>query len=186
MHAKSLQSCLILCNPMDCSLPGSLCSRDSPGKNAGLSCHALLQGIFPTQGSNPCLLSLLNWQVGSLPKPHLGSLTEPVVVTKENTKGLLATHGSMKWYHKYIKRKLTIMTTLVRNEMTNSVWLTGSEAITLERGQHCPVSRNIQGSLHGKGESLITVLYKQFENNNGNHPGWRSDSNSKITELGIM
>ena len=121
MHAKSLQSCLILCNPMDCSLPGSLCSWDSPGKNAGLSCHALLQGIFPTQGSNPCLLSLLNWQVGSLPKPHLGSLTEPVVVTKENTKGLLATHGSMKWYHKYIKRKLTIMTTLVRNEMTNSV-----------------------------------------------------------------
>ena len=32
----------------------------------GVGCHALLQGIFPTQGSNPCLLHLLHWQVGSL------------------------------------------------------------------------------------------------------------------------
>ena len=63
---KSLQSCLILCNPMDCSLPGS-CPWDSPGKNAGVYCHALVQGIFPTQGSNPHLLHLLHWQVGSLP-----------------------------------------------------------------------------------------------------------------------
>ena len=36
--------------------PGSLlCPRDSPGKNTGVGCHALLQGIFPTQGSNPGL-----------------------------------------------------------------------------------------------------------------------------------
>jgi len=28
---------------------------DSPGKNTGVGCHALLQGIFPTQGSNPAL-----------------------------------------------------------------------------------------------------------------------------------
>ena len=33
--------------------PGRLlCPWDSPGKNAGVGCHALLQGIFPTQGSN--------------------------------------------------------------------------------------------------------------------------------------
>ena len=42
-------------------------SLDFPGKNTGVGCHALLQGIFPTQGSNPCLLRLLHWQVGSLP-----------------------------------------------------------------------------------------------------------------------
>ena len=30
-----------------------------------MSCHALLQGIFPTQGSNPCLLHLLRWQMDS-------------------------------------------------------------------------------------------------------------------------
>ena len=32
-----------------------------------MGCHALLQGISPTQGSNPCLLHLLHWQEGSLP-----------------------------------------------------------------------------------------------------------------------
>ena len=47
------QSCPILCNPMDCSLPGSSVHSDSPGKNTGVGCHALLLGIFPTQGSNP-------------------------------------------------------------------------------------------------------------------------------------
>ena len=49
------QSCRILCDPMDCSLPGSSVYGDSPGKNTGVHCHALLQGIIPTQGSNPCL-----------------------------------------------------------------------------------------------------------------------------------
>ena len=33
-----------------------LCAWDSPGKNTGVICDALLQGIFPTQGLNPCLL----------------------------------------------------------------------------------------------------------------------------------
>ena len=37
---------------MDCSLLASL-SMDFPGKNIGVGCHFLLQGIFPTQGSNP-------------------------------------------------------------------------------------------------------------------------------------
>ena len=41
---------------MDCSLPGSSLHGDSPGKNTGAGCHTLLQGIFPTQGSNPGLL----------------------------------------------------------------------------------------------------------------------------------
>ena len=47
---------------------------DFPGKNTGVGCHFLLQGIFPTQGSNPhCLLHLLHWQADSLPLSHLGS-----------------------------------------------------------------------------------------------------------------
>ena len=41
---------------MDCSLPGTSVLGDSPGKNTGIGCHALLQGIFPTQKSNPGLL----------------------------------------------------------------------------------------------------------------------------------
>ena len=50
------QSCQTPCNPMDCSPPGSSIHGDSPGKNTGMGCHALLQGIFPTQGSNPGIL----------------------------------------------------------------------------------------------------------------------------------
>ena len=58
-----LQSCPILCNPMDCRPPGSSVHEDSPGKNTGVGCHALLQGIFLTQGSN--LVSYVSR--GSLP-----------------------------------------------------------------------------------------------------------------------
>ena len=46
---------LTLCDPRDCSLPGSSGPWDSPDKNTGVGCHALLQGIFPAQGSNPGL-----------------------------------------------------------------------------------------------------------------------------------
>ena len=43
------------CDPVDCGSPGSSVHGGSPGKNTGASCHALPQGIFPTQGSNPGL-----------------------------------------------------------------------------------------------------------------------------------
>ena len=49
------QSYLTLCNPMDCSQPGFSVHGDSPGKNTWVGCHALLQGIFPTQELNPGL-----------------------------------------------------------------------------------------------------------------------------------
>ena len=47
------QLCLTLCNPMDCSPPGSSVHGDSPGKNTEVGCHALHKGIFPTRGSEP-------------------------------------------------------------------------------------------------------------------------------------
>ena len=50
------QFCPNPCNPMDCSLLGSFVHGDSPGKSTGVSCHALLQGIFPTQEWNQGLL----------------------------------------------------------------------------------------------------------------------------------
>ena len=46
---------LTLCDIMDCSLPGTSVHGDSPGKNAVVGCHGLLQGIFPTQGLHPGL-----------------------------------------------------------------------------------------------------------------------------------
>ena len=48
-----------LCNPKDCSLPCSSVhgiSMDTLGKNTAVGCHFLLQGVFPTRGSNPRLL----------------------------------------------------------------------------------------------------------------------------------
>ena len=58
MHSQSLQSCPALCDPIDCSPPESMgFSRQEEG------CHSLLQGIFPNQGLNPCLL---HWQADSL------------------------------------------------------------------------------------------------------------------------
>ena len=50
------QSCLTLCNPMDCSPPGFSVHGDSPGQYTGVGSHALFQGIFLTQGLNPGLL----------------------------------------------------------------------------------------------------------------------------------
>ena len=50
------QLCPTLCNPMNCSPPGSSVHGDSPGKNTEVGCHAFLQGIFPTQGLNSGLL----------------------------------------------------------------------------------------------------------------------------------
>ena len=49
-----------------------LCPWNFPGKNIGASCHFLLLGIFPTQGSNPGLLHLLHWQMDSLPLAPYG------------------------------------------------------------------------------------------------------------------
>ena len=44
-----------------------LCPWDFPGRNTKVDCHALFQGIFPTQGSKLPLLCLLHWQADSLP-----------------------------------------------------------------------------------------------------------------------
>ena len=57
MHAKSLQSCLTLCDPMDSSPPGSSIQGDSPEYWRGLPCPP--SGIFPTQRLNLRLLWLL-------------------------------------------------------------------------------------------------------------------------------
>ena len=63
---------------MDHKPPRLLCPWGSPAKDAEVGCHALLQGIFPTQGWNPGLLPLMHLQVGSLPltpsvKPQVGT-----------------------------------------------------------------------------------------------------------------
>ena len=91
VHVKSLQMCPTLSNPMDCCPPGSSIheilqarildlmdrgawwttvhrvtkSRTQLKLDTGVGCHALLLGIFLTQGWKPPLLRLPHWQVGS-------------------------------------------------------------------------------------------------------------------------
>ena len=56
-YAQLLQSCLTLCDLVDSS---PLYPWDSPGKNAGVDCHAFLHGILLTQGSNLDIVRLLH------------------------------------------------------------------------------------------------------------------------------
>ena len=64
------QLCLTLETPRNVACQDPV-SMDFPGKNTGIGCHFLLQGIFLTQGSNP---RLLRWQAHSLPLSHRESL----------------------------------------------------------------------------------------------------------------
>ena len=82
VHAQ-LFSRVWLCDSMDCRAPLSaklLCPCYFTGKNTGMSCHYLLQGISPTKGSNPRLLHLLH-----LPLSHLGSPSEKIAFFKFHT-----------------------------------------------------------------------------------------------------
>ena len=94
--AKSLQLCPTLCNPMDYSLPGSSIHGDSPGKNTDVGFHALLQGIFLTQGSNSglphCRWILLPSEPPGKPKnTGVGSLSilQRNFLTQESNCGFL-------------------------------------------------------------------------------------------------
>ena len=69
-----------------------LCPLHFPGKNTGVSCHALSQEIFPTQGSNP---RLLHWLVGSLPLAPPG---KPARHTSSWKITILVTSGSYIYF----------------------------------------------------------------------------------------
>ena len=63
-----------------------LCPWNTPGKNTGVGCHALLQGIFPTQGWNQHLLHLMHLQAGSLPLAPPGTLPSAITKWKHNSR----------------------------------------------------------------------------------------------------
>ena len=73
------ESCLTLWNHHGLQPTKFLCPWDFLGKNAEVSCHFLLQGIFPSQGSNPCLL---HQQADSLLLSHQG-IGEKLIKTKK-------------------------------------------------------------------------------------------------------
>ena len=80
-----------------------LCPWDSPGKNSGVGCHALLQG-FPTQGPNLHLLRLLHWQAGCLPlalhgKPQHTSYWTPNTAIKQFWAKDDLLYAKFEWKH---------------------------------------------------------------------------------------
>ena len=60
MHVYMFSHVRFFVTPMDCKPARLICPCESPGKNTGVHCHFLLQGIFLAQGSNPCLLWFLH------------------------------------------------------------------------------------------------------------------------------
>ena len=118
------QLCLTFCDLMDSSLPGP-CQWSFPGENTKVGGHFLLQGIFPTEGSNLCLLCLLYFQINSLPltpsrKPKSNrqrspagycvkgfkelDMTEPLspsISMKEQRSSHCSTSSPSHWYFPY-------------------------------------------------------------------------------------
>ena len=84
---SSLNHVRFFCDPRDYNPPGSL-PMGFPRQEYIVGCHFLLQGIFPTQGSNP---SFLHWQADSLPLSHQGNQMEyKTCVLKNSFASLLA------------------------------------------------------------------------------------------------
>ena len=98
------QSCPTLCNSMDCSPPGSSIHGDSSGKNTGVGCHALLQGIFPTQGSNTGL-------------PHCRQILLP-----SEPPGSIIFHGSISYTRTKIKFWYNVTISLKCQYFFETVW----------------------------------------------------------------
>ena len=82
MHACELSPVQLIDTPRIAACARLLCPWDSPGKSTGVVCHALLQGIFLSQGSNPCLSSHLHWQAGPLPAGTQGKPSKPMPTQK--------------------------------------------------------------------------------------------------------
>ena len=76
-----VQSCFTLLSPHGLQPASLLYPWNFPGKNTGVDCHFLLQGIFLTQGLDPCLQC---WQVDSLLLSHLGSLLREPLYLKSD------------------------------------------------------------------------------------------------------
>ena len=124
------RSVVSLCDLMSCSPPGSSLHGDSLGKNTGVGCHTLLQGIFPTQGSNPglphwrCILSLGPTEPPEKPKnTGVGSLSllQGIFQTQESNWVLL--HCRRMLYYLSYQGPIQDPTQLIKFKHTNAVIL---------------------------------------------------------------
>ena len=116
MCAQPLQSCWTLWDPMDGSLLGSSVHGILQGKNTGVGCHALLQGIFPIQGSNPqCIV----WPLHSRQMLYLWATWK--LLTNNDINKRATQHGINihPQYHSPVLLKLTLTLLNITNEDFN-------------------------------------------------------------------
>ena len=103
--AKSLPSCPTLCDPVDCSPPGSSVHRILQARILEWVAVASSGGVFPTQGWKLRLLCLLHWQAGSLPRvlPKITISTEQAWEKRndfpQNPKYMIHTHSVLSISH---------------------------------------------------------------------------------------
>ena len=96
LHCLAAKSCLTFLRSHELQPTRLLCPWDFPGKNTGVGCCSLLQGIFPTQESNSSLLHFLYWQVNSLPLSYQRS--PKVMILKKKKKFFFFKKGKKKFY----------------------------------------------------------------------------------------
>ena len=113
-RAKSLQPCLTLCDPMDCSPPGS--SVHGIFQARILECVAISSSRRSSQGLNPCLLGLLCWQVGSLTLPQFGKplLRTVLVIPYEVDDQKHSRHVKMGYFIMYSYHNVWLSTSYQR------------------------------------------------------------------------
>ena len=132
------QSCPTLCNPIDCSPPGSSVHGILQARILEWGCHALLQGIFPTQGSNPHLLHLLHWQAGSLPLAPPGKpIPQQIRDRPSHPTLLLAKHPKIRFH----KLEMHLAMGPIRGQWQLCFLLLGAQWAPLSRPQVNACSR---------------------------------------------
>ena len=118
------KSCSTLWDPVNCSPPGTHYPWDFPGRNSGMHCHFLLQGIFPTKGSN---LLLLHWQEDPLPQSHQGSSFVSVSVRVQSHQDCV--HQSLHPVILFRKSACPVLIYLQCNDLFKTwviLWMTSS------------------------------------------------------------
>ena len=107
---------------MNCSPPGFSVHEDSPGKNTGVGCYARLQGIFPTQGLNPCLLCLLHCRQILYPLSHLGTPYDGYTKDRYGAEGPRIGEQLMTWFPQFLDTLMTSLGEAQKGTRDRKIW----------------------------------------------------------------